>query len=150
MSGLGIVIGRAPPCGAFRIWQMRCPSSSAPPHGRPVAAPAIGRLSWRPLSLQRPHGAAGRIKAVSVSFRCYPSLTAAFLARRGIDFAAGLHWLRYRGKSCAVACRTFKLRQLCRWLFRRRLFHCNLSNKTVGRNIFDRRLCDGGSGKCPV
>jgi len=39
MSGLGIVTGRAQPCGAFRIRQMQCPSSSAPPHGRCFAAP---------------------------------------------------------------------------------------------------------------
>jgi len=43
MSGLGIVTGRAQPCGAFRIWQAQCPSSSAPPHGRCLAAPTSGR-----------------------------------------------------------------------------------------------------------
>jgi hypothetical protein len=66
-----------------------------------------------------------RCKAASVGGLFYPSLATAFLARRRIDFAAGLHWLLYRRKSCAVACRTFTLRRVRGWLF-----HCNLSKES--------------------
>ena len=62
-----------------------------------------------------------RRSKASVGGLCYPSLTAAFLARRRIDFAAGRRRLSYRGKSGAVAGRTFKFSRLRRWLF-----HSNL------------------------
>jgi hypothetical protein len=54
----------------------------------------------------------------------YPSLTAALLARRGIDFAAGRHRLSHPGKSGAIACRTPKFSRLDR-----RLFHSHLQTE---------------------
>src|SRR5882757_11291332 len=38
----------------------------------------------------------------SVHTTLYPSLAAAFLARRRIDFAVGLRWLLYHGKAGAI------------------------------------------------
>jgi hypothetical protein len=43
----------------------------------------------------------------------YPSLTATFLARRRVDFAAGRHCRSYLGKSGAIACRTFMFSRVC-------------------------------------
>jgi len=79
-------------------------------------------------------------KAASVD--CYPSLPTAFLTRRGIDFSAGLYWLLDWSESSAIAFRTFDLRRVRGWVFRRRLFHCDLSKKTVGQNMIGRRFSD--------
>ncbi len=46
---------------------------------------------------------------VCASVDRYPSLATAFLTWRGIDFSAGLHWLRDRSESSAIACGTFNL-----------------------------------------
>ena len=86
------------------------------------------------------------VSAHSASVRCYPSLPIAFLAWCGIDFSAGLDWLRDRGKSTATACRTSNLSRLLGSVFRRALFHRNLSKQTVDRSMFGRRLFLFGPG----
>src|SRR5258708_5353030 len=53
---------------------------------------------------------AAKSKAASVGVLCYPSFTAAFLARSGIDFAPRSHRLHYHGIAGAIACWTFLLR----------------------------------------
>jgi len=70
-------------------------------------------------NVRRPSLIPGR---VSVGGPGYPSLTAAILALDRIDFATGLHWLHYRRKSGAIACRTFVLDRFHGWLS-----HLNLS-----------------------
>jgi hypothetical protein len=65
------------------------------------------------------------VKAASVPGPGYPSLAAAILALDWIDFATGPHRLRYLRKSGAIACRTFVLDRLHRWLS-----HLNLSEMT--------------------
>jgi hypothetical protein len=57
------------------------------------------------------------IKAASGGCLWYPPLTTALLARRRIDFTDPLRWLRDRGKSGAIACRTSNFSRLRRWLF---------------------------------
>src|ERR1700730_17502476 len=52
-------------------------------------------------------------QAASVGGLCNSSLTATFLARRRIDFAARLHRLHCHWIAGAIACRTFNLSRLC-------------------------------------
>src|SRR5258708_24818933 len=84
-------------------------------------------------------------RAFGASVRCYPSLPIAFLTWCGIDFSAGLDWLRDRGKSSATACRTSNLSRVRGWGLRR-LLHCDLSRQTAGRSMFGRRLFRLGPG----
>ena len=53
-----------------------------------------------------------------------PSLTAAALAWRRIDFAPGMHRLLYRRKAGAIACRTFKFGRISGWLFHLECLGC--------------------------
>jgi hypothetical protein len=66
-------------------------------------------------------------KAASVDGLWCPPLATAFRAGWGIDFAVGLHWLLYLGKSGPIACRTFILGRLGGWPF-----HSNLSERGAG------------------
>jgi hypothetical protein len=86
---------------------------------------------------RRPAGEEGelKIRATSVGSPRYPSLTAAILALDRIDFATGLHRLRYLRKAGAIACRTF----MFGW-FHGSLSHLNLSGARqlgIANNILD-------------
>jgi len=70
-----------------------------------------------PVYVRGPGSSSPAPDPASVGGLWYPSLTTAFLARRRIDFAAGLHWLHYHGIASAIACRTFMLSRFSGWLF---------------------------------
>jgi hypothetical protein len=99
-------------------------------HRNEEPAIVVGRLSATPHpapqddQLVSEHRILRLKPALRLERRGQPSLATAFLTRSRIDFAARLHRLLYRRKSCAVACRTFLLSQVCGWLLRRGLFHC--------------------------
>ena len=91
----------------------------------------IGRVShvgnWQQTSTRsRPKG-----QEVRPGRLCNSPLTAAFLARRRIDFAARLHWLHHHGIAGPVACRTFRLGRLLGWLS-----HLRLSGRLSWRPSF--------------
>jgi hypothetical protein len=88
--------------------------------------PDGGRCSGCVRGLGRPLS-----RSASVGGHWYPSFTTTLLARRRIDLAPGLHWLHDRGKSGAIACRTFNLSRLRGWPF-----HFNLSGRLSWRPFF--------------
>jgi hypothetical protein len=79
-------------------------------HARPHPSPITGPPPRMLANLFRRYPRRNNHRArLMVGGLCDPSFTAAFLARRGIDFAPGSHRLHYHGIAGAIACRTFLL-----------------------------------------